>query len=227
MTVPPAHRRCCILAALSAVLAGPPRTASARTRAAPTEPDRAQEAIDRAAARQAVARAQAAARSGDWAAALAEYEHALALRPAPKLHYNIAVCHQHLAAGTQDPEAREAHLRAAIESYNRYLRLRPDAPDAETVEQTIVALGGVPDRPGHWEAGNLDLFDPDAPPPRIEDKRSLWDESGETPAGDAAATPAEDAGTDAPPATGEAPEDPRVALAGHLLVASLHPKDAT
>lgn len=209
----------------------PPCTAGA----APAD-DPAAAAIDRAAAREAVARAQAAARAGDFETALAEYERALALHPSPKLYYNIGVCHQHLAAKATDEAKRRTHLKAAIAAYNRYLRARPDAPDAQAVARTIEALGGVPDRPGHWELGNLDLFDPDAPPPALEDNRRLWEEIEQAPAADETADEARDeaGGGEALPAEGPnstratppaPPAGPKVAVGLWGQVGSLHPHD--
>ena len=216
------------LAALAALLAS--QTAREAT-AAPTE-DPAQSALDRAAARESVARAQAAARAGDYASALAAYEHALTLRPAPQLHYNIGVCHQHLAAEATDDEARQAHLRSAIAAYNEYLRRRPNAPDAPRVIATIEALGGVADRPGHWEAGNLDLFDPDAPVPNLSDKRALWDQAEPPPSPaqekDDAQTPATDASAASARRAAPPPvRPPRAALSIAPALASLHPYDTT
>lgn len=85
--------------------------------------------------------------AGDYARALAEFERAMALRPSPKIHYNIGVCHQQLmldARDRGDTEAESVHAAAAVEAYKTYLRELPDAEDRVEVEATIRDLGGTP-----------------------------------------------------------------------------------
>lgn len=100
--------------------------------------------------KQAAAAVEAAARAfaaGDHARALAEFERAMALRPAPKLHFNIGVCHEELmlaARGRGDAAAERAHASAAIAAFNAYLREVPGAEDRAAVEDRIRGLGGTP-----------------------------------------------------------------------------------
>lgn len=85
--------------------------------------------------------------AGDYARALAEFERAMALRPSPKIHYNIGVCRQQLMLDARergDAEAESAHAAAAVEAYKAYLREVPDAEDRLEVEATIHDLGGTP-----------------------------------------------------------------------------------
>ncbi len=201
------------------LLAGPARAfAPAQAAAAPaTAPDDDQV---RQAARAAVRQARAAARAGDWGAALAAYERALALRPSPKLHYNIAICHQSLMLqAPADSPARERHRRAAVPAYNDYLRGAPDAPDRAQIEQIVIDLGGTPATPD--QGRELSLFDPDAPPPALRDYRDLWRSTDTEPAPPAPADPA--------PATASAPLPrlPRVSLSVALQIGTMHPMDAT
>ena len=101
----------------------------------------------KAAARTAVDAASALFAAGDFAGALARFEEAMALRPSPKLHYNLGVCHQRLtreAAARVDPAAEARHASAAIDAFNAYLRGNPDAPDRATVESLVRDLGGTP-----------------------------------------------------------------------------------
>jgi hypothetical protein len=100
--------------------------------------------------KQAAAAVEAGARAfaaGEYARALAEFERAMALRPSPKLHYNIGVCREQLmlAARARGEAAKEAeHAAAAVESFNAYLRDVPGAGDRIEVEETIRRLGGTP-----------------------------------------------------------------------------------
>jgi len=96
------------------------------------------------AARAEVAEAAEAFGAGGYAAAIAHYEAAMAILPAPKLHYNIAVCHQRLALEAETPEARTRERDRAIESYNAYLEQNPQADDRLEVAELIRELGGTP-----------------------------------------------------------------------------------
>ncbi|WAS98372.1 hypothetical protein [Nannocystis punicea] len=110
--------------------------------AAPAAP--APAATEARAAFEAGARAFAA---GDYERALAEFERAMALRPSPKIHYNIGVCRQQLMLAARDRgdgEAESLHAAAAVEAYKAYLRELPDAEDRVEVEATIRDLGGTP-----------------------------------------------------------------------------------
>jgi len=91
--------------------------------------------------------ARAAFDRGDYAGAIVHFEAAMALRPAPKLHYNLGVCHMRLyrqAGERADAAAESRHAAAAIEALNTYLRARPDADDRSEVEGMVRALGGNP-----------------------------------------------------------------------------------
>lgn len=137
------------------LLAAAPRSAAAAPPAETADDARKQ------AARKAVDAAAAAFTAGDFAGALARFEEAMALRPNPKLHYNLGVCHQRLlrqatTRGDLDAEAR--HAGAAIDAFNAYLRENPDAPDRSAVETLVRDLGGTP-------ATQPQLRDPLAPLP--------------------------------------------------------------
>lgn len=145
------------LAVLLALLPAPRPAA-----AAPAEtPDDAR----KQAARKAVDAATAAFTAGDFTRALARFEEAMALRPNPKLHYNLGVCHQRLTRAAQDrgdADAEARHAGAAIDAFNAYLRENPDAPDRAAVETLVRDLGGTP-------ATQPQLRDPLAPLPRVPD----------------------------------------------------------
>lgn len=120
-----------------------PRLVAATFAAPATTPDD----PAKAAARKAAEAGAAAFAVGDFAGALARFEEAMALRPNPKLHYNLGVCHQRLtreaaARGDQGAEAR--HAAAAIDAFNAYLRDNPDAADRVAVETLVQDLGGTP-----------------------------------------------------------------------------------
>ena len=95
-------------------------------------------------ARTEVSTASAAFAAGDYATALVHYQAALALLPAAKLHYNIAVCHQRLALAAETSAERTRQRDLAIDSYNRYLAANPRATDRLEVAATIRKLGGRP-----------------------------------------------------------------------------------
>ncbi len=119
--------------------AAPPETAS-------PEPDDAEpdDAELKAQAKLEVGAAIAAFEIGDYALALVHFEAAMALRPVAKLHYNIAVCHQRLALQSEEAEQRTRHREQAIDSYNQYLALNPDADDRLEVAGIVRELGGRP-----------------------------------------------------------------------------------
>lgn len=112
-----------------------------------------------------LSRARAAARSGDYAAALEHFEQALRLQPAAKLHFNIAVCHHRLLGEHEAGSVPyEHHRAAAVDSYNRYLQAAPGANDAAEVTEVVRALGGTPlsaDDPEPW---SIELVEPDSVP---------------------------------------------------------------
>ncbi len=96
---------------------------------------------------QAVSAGRAAFDRGDYAGAIVQFEAARALRPAPKLHYNLGVCHMRLFRGAEargDAPTASTHAAAAIEAFNLYLRDRPQAEDRPEVEAMVRALGGSP-----------------------------------------------------------------------------------
>ncbi|MCY1006712.1 hypothetical protein OV079_14355 [Nannocystis pusilla] len=85
--------------------------------------------------------------AGDFDKALAQFERAMALRPSPKIHYNIGVCRQQLMLAARergDVAAESLHAAAAVEAYKAYLRELPEAEDRVEVEATIRDLGGTP-----------------------------------------------------------------------------------
>lgn len=135
-------RRAASIVAAATIAAAAPRLVAAATFAAPAPDD-----ADKAAARKAAEAAAAAFAAGDFAGALARFEEAMALRPNPKLHYNLGVCHQRLtrdAAARGDSDAEARHAAAAIDAFNAYLRDNPDAADRVAVETLVQDLGGTP-----------------------------------------------------------------------------------
>ncbi|MBK9756336.1 MAG: hypothetical protein IPO88_23120 [Nannocystis sp.] len=120
---------------------------------APALPARAAAPADpaiQARASQAVADARAAFDRSDYATAITHFEAALALRPAPKIHYNLGVCHTRLyraADARGDAESAARHASAAIDAFNTYLRAAPSADDRDAVADTVRALGGTPATP--------------------------------------------------------------------------------
>lgn len=159
--------------------------------------------------RGAIDRARAAARAGDYEAALRHYEDALRIQPSAKLHFNLAVCHHRLMmaapAGSAEHEARRA---AAVSAYNEYLRADPDAPDAEEVAELVRGLGGTPTQSDAPEPWTVDLVEPDAVP----EPPSLWDANGAgAPEGTGAAT-----STDSGPTPRPAPPPGEPTLRGRM-----------
>jgi len=89
----------------------------------------------------AVKKAKAAARRGDHAAALVEFERASTLAPSAAIHFNIGVCHHALmlAADPASPE-HASHRDAAIAAYRAYLDAQPEATDRADVERIITEI---------------------------------------------------------------------------------------
>jgi tetratricopeptide (TPR) repeat protein len=112
--------------------------------AAPPETPPPSEDEIKEAARNEVKAGSEAFQAGEYQTAIDHYEAAIALRPAPKLHYNIAVCHQRLSLSADTPEERTRQRDLAIERYNLYLEQNPQAEDRLEVAQTIRDLGGTP-----------------------------------------------------------------------------------
>ena len=184
---------------LAALLFAAPASAAP----SPTPADTPADSTDaRARAAALVERGHAAYDRADYPAALAAFEEAHALRPSPKLHYNLGVCHQRLmesAAARGDAAAESAHAVAAIDAFNRYLVERPTADDRTEVEALIRALGGAP-------ATASRLKPVPTPPTRApDDAPAVADSAPKTPSP-----------PDPPPAT--APADPAVPAPwrGHL-----------
>jgi hypothetical protein len=88
----------------------------------------------RARARAAYAEGQRLFEAGDYAGALAQFEAAWAAvdTPPPVVLLGIASAEEHLGRTAE-----------AIESLNRYLVVRPDAPDRAAVEERIRGMGGT------------------------------------------------------------------------------------
>ena len=80
-------------------------------------------------------KAQKAFAQHDWRHALDEFTAASEAAPTelPDLWFDIAQCHRNLG-----------HPRLAVAAFERYLALKPDAPDREQVRALIVSLGGKP-----------------------------------------------------------------------------------
>ena len=88
-----------------------------------------------------------------WDAAIAEFERAYALHPAPEFIYNIA-------------QARrlKGDRRGAVENYRAYLRLEPDSPKRADVERWIVELEAKAPPPAPAPAAAVARQDPGQPP---------------------------------------------------------------
>ena len=112
-------------AAPNAQAAQAPEAEAAKEEEAPDPEDEAA----KEAARKLVREANASFKAGDYMGAIGLYKLAMARRPAPKLHYNIAVCHERLMSAAETPEDGQRHADLAIESYNNYLRENPRAGD--------------------------------------------------------------------------------------------------
>jgi tetratricopeptide (TPR) repeat protein len=85
-------------------------------------------ARDRTRARELTAQATNAYRDGNFARALALFEQAYALVPAPELLFNLGQCQRHLQRNAQ-----------AQRSFRAYLRARPNAPEREQIERWIAS----------------------------------------------------------------------------------------
>ncbi|HVI00092.1 MAG TPA: hypothetical protein VM869_15350 [Enhygromyxa sp.] len=132
----------CLLAI--GLAAGPIAAAPEPDPGQPPDGTQASEAERKAAAKAEVEAARAAFSRGEYQAAIDHYEAAMAILPAPKLHYNIAVCHQRLSVEAAAAEDRTRERDLAVESYNRYLEQNPRAEDRLEVAEIIRELGGVP-----------------------------------------------------------------------------------
>jgi tetratricopeptide (TPR) repeat protein len=164
-------RRCSRFAALAlaATLASAPIVGVAAPEPEPASgPEGASEAERKQAARAQVRLGSAAFGAGDFELAIEHYEAAIALLPAPKLHYNLGVCHQRLSLSAEDPEQRTRERDLAIESYNAYLEQNPRAEDRLEVAATIRELGGAPATMPTlmplFEGEELPALDPDPEP---------------------------------------------------------------
>lgn len=80
-------------------------------------------------AKNLVRAAQRSYRDGKYRDAISQFEEALALKPRPGLHYNLARCYEALA-----------ELAPAMKEYREYLRLAPEATDRAVVQETVLAL---------------------------------------------------------------------------------------
>lgn len=193
------------VAALSVARAAPPPEDTA---AAPPSEDEI-----KTAARLEVRAGSEAFQAGDYQSAIDHYEAAIALRPAPKLHYNIAVCHQRLSLSAATPEERTRQRDLAVERYNAYLEQNPQAEDRLDVAQTIRDLGGTP----VTMPGLKPLFEGEPEP--------HGDGTGETPGSPPVADPPIDAPIDAPAAPPrEPPPYPHHGRFGMLLVGGFSPE---
>ena len=119
-----------------------PAAAPAQTPAAPTEPPAAQptaavkpslEALDRA--RLAYARGQAAFERGEYQVALVAFQEAYGNVPNPIVLVSVA-----------ESAGKAGHVDLALEAYDKYLQLRPDAPDRADVQQKRALLANSPVR---------------------------------------------------------------------------------
>jgi tetratricopeptide (TPR) repeat protein len=90
--------------------------------------------------------------------ALDEYQKAFDARPIPDFLFNIGQCYRNL--GDYD---------AAIFSYRKYLKLAPDAPNREQVEQLITDLEAKQDQSDTRRLG-LQRTRAPAPPDRAPDR---------------------------------------------------------
>jgi hypothetical protein len=90
-------------------------------------------ADDRAEAKKAFKRAEAAEKRKDWRTAIDEYQRAYELAPHPYVLYNIALDYERLE-----------EFRDAATFYRRYLDEQPDASDRARVEKLITTLRARP-----------------------------------------------------------------------------------
>jgi tetratricopeptide (TPR) repeat protein len=97
---------------------------------------------------------------GKFAAALEKYEAAFEAKPLPGFLFNIGQCHRNLG-----------DFDAAIFSFNKYLKLAPDAKNRAAVEEYIAELEREKQKSS---ASNFDLIRPEPDPepePRRDDQR--------------------------------------------------------
>lgn len=174
---------------LCGLLVGAAVAPCARAQAPAAEDDGTQSETE---AKAAIGRAREATRAGDYEAALERFEHAARLQPAPKLHFNIAVCH-HRLLGDHPAGSRpyEEHRAAAVDAYNRYLQAASEADDAEAVADVVRALGGTPFSAAAPEPWSIELVEPD----EVPDAPGFADEwNDETPVDTSEAGEVSDAG---------------------------------
>ena len=102
------------------------------------------------------AKAQRSFAQHDWRRALDEFTAASESAPVelPDLWFDLAQCHRNLG-----------HARQAVAAFERYLALKPDAPDREKVRALIVTLGGkLPVEEPAAAAAPVPVTAPVAPP---------------------------------------------------------------
>jgi len=92
-----------------------------------------------------------AAEEGRWEDAEGYFERAYELSDRPEMLYNIAVAREHMGARDE-----------AIETFEAYLRARPDAPNRPGVEERISVLRATDDRPPVRESQIIQVYEPDA-----------------------------------------------------------------
>ncbi|MGZ5133392.1 MAG: tetratricopeptide repeat protein [Caldimonas sp.] len=104
------------------------------------------------------AKAQKAFAQHEWKRALDEFAATSEATPTelPDLWFDIAQCHRNLG-----------HARQAVAAFERYLALKPDAPDRDKVRALVVSLGGhVADDPAPSPAPAA-VAAPDEPAPLV------------------------------------------------------------
>jgi hypothetical protein len=109
----------------------PPTAAAPSASAPPIAAEPAPEAVERA--REAYAQGQRAFAQGEFAVAQAAFEEAFANVPNPIVLVSIA-----------ESAAKQGRVDVALAAYDKYLRLRPDAPDRADVEEKRSALAQTP-----------------------------------------------------------------------------------
>ncbi len=226
-----------------ALWGGPVPPGTATDPSAPTQ--------DIPAARTAVRKAREAAAKGNWIHALEQFERAMQLRPSPKLHYNLAVCHHRIALALKPGANREKREARAIDAYQLYLDHNPEAPDRAEVEANIRALGGDAgshqgigrvegDRPSLGESDYSDLWGPARP--GLDEPAAVPPPGPETPASEPHPPPNPQPVPEPPPevaaanGTGGLPPPPlapppstfppRARIGGAFSSVVLHPADS-
>ncbi len=101
-------------------------------------------------------KAQKAFAQHDWRRALDEFTATSEATPTelPDLWFDIGQCHRNLG-----------HARQAVAAFERYLVLKPDAPDRDKVRTLIVALGGHVSDDAAPSGPPIAVAAPDEPPP--------------------------------------------------------------